>query len=87
VSLQAQEQETLLRDKNRRVYELEQEKARLLDENRMHRMGGSKKSAEEGGVLSFRDNIEEERRRRKKEKAEKKKAEAEKNKPQVIIAP
>jgi len=57
-----------LRDKNRRVYELEHEKARLLDENRMHRTGNAKKATDEGGVLSFRDNIEEERRNRRKEK-------------------
>jgi hypothetical protein len=57
-----------LRDKNRRVYELEHEKARLLDENRMHGTGNAKKATDEGGVLSFRDNIEEERRNRRKEK-------------------
>ena len=36
-------------------------------------MGSAKKATDEGGVLSFRDNIEEERRNRRREKQKKKK--------------
>jgi len=68
VSVQAQEQETELREKNGRIYELEQEKVRLVNENKMYRAQGTKKEIEEGAILSFKESFEEERRRKRREK-------------------
>lgn len=72
-----------MRENKRRVYELEQEKARLVDENKMHRVTGVKKQ-QEGGVLSFKESIEDDRRRKRKEKKAAKLAAAE-GPPQVEL--
>ena len=45
VSASSQELESELREKNRKIYQLEQLKLRLEDENRMHRSGGSKQQS------------------------------------------